>query len=204
MIWYCLQISRKQSSLFVFLWWRHVVYIFAAILNLKTKKCAIAEKKHICRLWRFYGYLLPRRGGSQCPDCKTNCIWYTGCWLNIVLFLKMLWFFWTLQVLLQRWCSTCHCVHTLTPRGNPERPESGIYLKIFEKTQNLMNNLYHSGAQSMKKAGKWTLRLIFDPLEFCNIRDHLKITWIFKELGLCWFRYTLLLWRSSSFSKQKY
>ena len=95
-------------------------------------------------------------------------------------------------------------IHSLTPRGNPERPESGIYLKIFEKTQNLMNNLYHSGAQSMKKAGKWTLRLIFDPLEFCNIRDHLKITWIFKELGLCWFRYTLLLWRSSSFSKQKY
>ena len=38
-----------------------------------------------------------------------------GCSLNIVFFLKMLWFFWTLQVLLQRrWCLTCHCVHTHT------------------------------------------------------------------------------------------
>ena len=34
-----------------------------------------------------------------------------------VFFLKMLWFFWILQVLLQRWCSTCLvCVHTLTRR----------------------------------------------------------------------------------------
>ena len=131
MIWYCLQISRKQSSLFVFLWWRHVVYIFAAILNLKTKKCAIAEKKHICRLWRFYGYLLPRRGGSQCPDCKTNCIWYTGCWLNIVLFLKMLWFFWTLQVLsLQRWCLTCH---SLTDTEGKPRGQSPEYILKYSK-----------------------------------------------------------------------
>ena len=68
------------------------------------------------------------------------CIWrflgssnYTGNVLNIVFFLQMLWFFWTLQVLLQRWCSTCHCVLTLTPRGNQERPGSGIYLNIFEK-----------------------------------------------------------------------
>ena len=51
----------------------------------------------------------------------------------------MLWFFWTLQVLLQRLCLTCHCVHTLTPRGNGERPESRIYLKIFEKAQYLVN-----------------------------------------------------------------
>ena len=48
--------------------------------------------------------------------------------LNIVFFLKMLWFFWTLPVLLQRWCSTCLvCVHTLTPRENREGPESGIF-----------------------------------------------------------------------------
>ena len=55
----------------------------------------------------------------------------------------MLWFFWTLQVLLQRWwCLTWHCVHTDT-KGKPrERPESDIYFKIFEKTQYLMNTLY--------------------------------------------------------------
>ena len=34
------------------------------------------------------------------------------------------------------------CTHTRTPRGNRERPESGIYFKIFEKTQYLMNTLY--------------------------------------------------------------
>ena len=32
--------------------------------------------------------------------------------------------------------------HPLTTRGNRERPESGIYFKIFEKTQYLMNILY--------------------------------------------------------------
>ena len=59
---------------------------------------------------------------------------YTGCSLNIVFFLKMLWFFLTLQVLLlQRWCLTCHCVHTLTPRGNRERPEYEIYFKSSKK-----------------------------------------------------------------------
>ena len=47
------------------------------------------------------------------------------CPLFRVFFLKMLWFFLTLPVLLQRWCSTCPvCVHTLTPR---ERPQSGIF-----------------------------------------------------------------------------
>ena len=40
--------------------------------------------------------------------------------------------------LLQRWRLTCHCVHSLKLRGNRERPESGIYFKILEKTQYLM------------------------------------------------------------------
>ena len=35
---------------------------------------------------------------------------HTGCSLNIVFYLKMLCFFLTLQVLLQRWSSTCHLV----------------------------------------------------------------------------------------------
>ena len=51
----------------------------------------------------------------------------TGCSLNIVFFLEM-------------WPG--HCVHSLTPRGHRERPESGIYFKIFEITQYLMNTLY--------------------------------------------------------------
>ena len=51
----------------------------------------------------------------------------------------MLWFFWTLPVLLQRWLSTCLvCVHTLTPRENRVR---NIF-KNSEKTKYLMNTLY--------------------------------------------------------------
>ena len=62
------------------------------------------------------------------------CISCTGCSLNIVFFLKILLFFWPLPVLLQRWCSTCLvCVHTLTPRENRERPESGIFENLWKK-----------------------------------------------------------------------
>ena len=62
---------------------------------------------------------------------------------KLCFFLKILCFFWTLPVLLQRWFSTCLvCVHTLTPKENRERPESGIFLKNRKKTQNLMNTLY--------------------------------------------------------------
>ena len=41
----------------------------------------------------------------------------TGCLLNIVFFLKMLWFFWILQVLLQRWCVYTHCHREKTEKG---------------------------------------------------------------------------------------
>ena len=56
-------------------------------------------------------------------------------------FLKILWFFWTLQVLLQHWFSTCLvCVHTLTRRETRVRN----ILNNSEKTQYLMNTLYLS------------------------------------------------------------
>ena len=45
-------------------------------------------------------------------------------------FLKKLWFFWNLPVLLQRWCSPPWWVYTDT-QGNRKSPE---YFKIFEKT----------------------------------------------------------------------
>ena len=61
---------------------------------------------------------------------------------KLCFFLKILWFFWTLPVLLQRWCSTCLVsVHTLTPRENRERPESRIFWNLWKKTQYLMNTL---------------------------------------------------------------
>ena len=74
--------------------------------------------------------------GKDCIGCirvhHVSCC-YTGCSLNIVFFLKIFWFFWTQQVLLQRWWLTCHCINTLTPRRDREKPESEIYFKIFEK-----------------------------------------------------------------------
>ena len=48
-------------------------------------------------------------------------------------FLEILWYFWTQQVLLQRWYLTCHYVHTLTPE---------YILKSWKKKQYLMNPLY--------------------------------------------------------------
>ena len=56
-------------------------------------------------------------------------------------FLKILWFFWTLPVLMQRLCSTCLvCVHTLTPRENIERPESGIFSILRKRTPCISRN----------------------------------------------------------------
>ena len=58
------------------------------------------------------------------------------------------WLFkYSLKHLLSELCKfcfwSCHCEHSLTPpTGNRERRESGIYLKIFEKTQYSMNTLY--------------------------------------------------------------
>ena len=66
-------------------------------------------------------------------------VYGTGCSLKIVFFLKILWFFWTLPILLQRWFSTCLvCAHTLTPRENRER-QSPEHFKNFEKKNTIFN-----------------------------------------------------------------
>ena len=53
---------------------------------------------------------------------KVIFILYTGCSLIVVFFLKISWIFWTLRVLLKRWCSICLvCVHTVTTKENRER-----------------------------------------------------------------------------------
>ena len=60
--------------------------------------------------------------------------YYTGCSLNIVFFLTILWFFWTLSVLLQRWCSTwLVCVHTLTPKKKQRKARGRNILKSSKK-----------------------------------------------------------------------
>ena len=52
----------------------------------------------------------------------------TGCSLNTVFFLKMLWFIWTLPVLPP---ALCVCTHWR--RGKTEKGQSPEYFKIFEK-----------------------------------------------------------------------
>ena len=60
-----------------------------------------------------------------------------------VFFLKIFEFFWTLPVLLHRWCSTCLvCVHTHWQRGKTEKSRVRNILKSSKKTQYLMNTLY--------------------------------------------------------------
>ena len=63
------------------------------------------------------------------------------------------------------------CVHTLTPRGNRERTESGIYFKIFEK-----NTLFNEHPVYQPYLYKWT----------CNVSEKPKcqcppITYSFSE-----------------------
>ena len=64
-------------------------------------------------------------------------------------FLKILWFFLTLPVLLQRWCSTCRvCVHTLT--GKTEKDQSLEYSKICGKNTIFNEHpVYHSISSSI-------------------------------------------------------
>ena len=77
------------------------------------------------RNWSFQSYV--------CIQSSPFPLKRTGCSLNIVFFLKMLWFFWTLPVLLQRWFSTCVCVHPLTPRGKQRKARVRNISKYLEK-----------------------------------------------------------------------
>ena len=73
-----------------------------------------------CDFWLLHDFRWLLCGGKYMFIVSLS----TGCSLNI----KMLWFFLTLPVLIQRWCSTCLvCVLTLTPRQNSERQESWIF-----------------------------------------------------------------------------
>ena len=57
-----------------------------------------------------------------------------------------MWFFWTLPVLLQRWCSTCPvCVHTLTPRENRVR-------NILNNSENTIFNEHPVSKKESKHA----------------------------------------------------
>ena len=62
--------------------------------------------------------------------------------IKFVFFLKILWFFWTLPVLLQCWCLTCRCEHTHWHRGETERGQSPEYIlkTIFNKNPACYNN----------------------------------------------------------------
>ena len=59
------------------------------------------QRLNVCRKQIIQGEL-----GARCSA--------TGCSLNIVFFLWILWFFWTLPVLLQCWCLTYLCVQKTT------------------------------------------------------------------------------------------
>ena len=61
------------------------------------------------------------------------------------------------------------CTHT-DNEGKPEKPESGIYFKIFEKTQYLINNLYLSIHLSVfLSIYLLSIRISIDLSEYLNI-----------------------------------
>ena len=62
----------------------------------------------------------------------------TGCLLNIVFFLKNMWFFWTLQVLLQRQRRWPAIVYTHWYRGKTERGQSPEYILKSLKKHNIL------------------------------------------------------------------
>ena len=78
----------------------------------------------------YYNYRA--RFGNYKLGLRYSGIATSGCSLNIVFFFKCCDF----SELCKFCCSggVCHCVHSLKPRGNRERPESGIYFNIFEKS----------------------------------------------------------------------
>ena len=127
----------------------------------------------------FYWIQLPCGGGGSgsstiCTNqnearlrvCVQNCV---VCSLNIVFFLKVLWFFWTLPVLLQRWCSIWLVVYIHWHQEKTEKNQSPEYSKIFfEKAQYLMNTLY------VKKENMYVLYCIVFSLSNCTngVRTH--------------------------------
>ena len=100
------------------------------------KGYTIPEVYYVCFYYRFVCvWLLCEHIVRVRIAICVRFVWSTGCSLKIVFFLKYYDF-----SELCKFC--CHCVHTLTTRENLERPESGIYFKILDKTQYLMNTLY--------------------------------------------------------------
>ena len=126
--------SKKSKKMKI---WMLTFYFRLSFITLSNKKGR--RQLHALIPWwanastNFQGWVCSRvESGLVVSGGQAHCLRYsgTGCILNIVFFLKMLWFFLTLPVLLQRWCSTCHlAVHTLTLRINRESPEFGIFFK---------------------------------------------------------------------------
>ena len=90
-----------------------------------------------------------------------------------------MWFFWTLQVLLQRSCSTWMGVCTHTDTEEKQSPE---YFKIFEKTQYLMSTLYVHRIPVLETCHKYYLKSVLPWYyfrSFCRAKYKLQCkTWL--------------------------
>ena len=85
----------------------------------------------------------PANRSSQCFFCRLLFCWKMQFKELIIVFsLK----FWNFSELSSAAALVFYlpglCTHTLTPRENRERPESGIFYNLQKKTQYLMNTLY--------------------------------------------------------------
>ena len=104
----------------------------------------------------------------------------------------MLWFFWSLPILLQRWCSTClMCVRTHTDTEGKQRKASvRNILKYSKKIQYLMNTLY---MVNIHLWSGWPMVIVYQLLNFYMHR------YIFAEITPWKFSLTLFSPNNSPF-----
>ena len=84
----------------------------------------------LCRANLFLLFLGAGKTWRQLKWIYLQCVAHTGCSLYIVFSIT---FFWSLSVLLQRWCSTCLVCGTHTDTEGKQKGKSPEYFKIFQK-----------------------------------------------------------------------
>ena len=113
---------ENTYTLIAFCFVKAIVYILIIRNSILKESSCLRSFKTLCRARCLI---------SLSPHLCCYSVFIKYCFFP----LKMLWFFWTLPVLLQRWWSTCLvCVHIMTPRENRERPESKIFKNIPKNT----------------------------------------------------------------------
>ena len=101
-------------------------------------------------------------------------LWYRV-FIKFCVFPLIFFNFWTLPVLLQRWCFTCLSVYTHWHQGKTEKNRVRNIHKSLEKTQYLMNTLYVLFFCFLCYSISLTARHISYPYDFIDIDVMMRI-----------------------------